>query len=63
MAVDVVILEVLTDRKLPWNASNVWLELAEMTKLFGGEAIEQHAKELNMTRNDGVFRDLWANRS
>jgi serine/threonine protein kinase len=48
-AVGVVILDVLTNRGLPWNASNTWMQLAEMTKVFGGAAVRRYADELGVT--------------
>jgi serine/threonine protein kinase len=51
-AVGVLILDILTGHKLPWNASNAWLEVAEMTKIFGGVAIRNYAKELGVKIQD-----------
>jgi serine/threonine protein kinase len=48
-AVGVIILDILSGHKLPWDASNAWLELVEMSKIFGGLMIQNYAKELNLT--------------
>ena len=45
-AVGVLILDILTNGKLPWNATNDKKQLIEMTKLFGGKAILDYSNKL-----------------
>jgi serine/threonine protein kinase len=62
-AVGVIILDVLTNHVLPWNASNAWLEVAEMTKIFGGAVMRKYATEIGVTVQDIALKKFVENPS
>lgn len=53
-AVGCLILSFLCGGILPWNGSNTWNQLIEMSKIFGGVNIKNYANKLNVVIPESV---------